>query len=198
MKQSTEQIPEEIKTELIRKSIHVTIALAPSLAAIDRSFTMFLLSGGVLLYTYLENLRREGVTIPLFSAITVQASRKRDEGRFVMGPITLGLGALLALLLYPSPASSVAIYSLAFGDGFASLVGKVAGRYRPIWLMGKSLEGSFACFVAVLMVSYRVTQRLTLSLTVAVVSTFIEALPLADFDNILIPVAAGFTVMILL
>jgi len=198
MKQSTERIPEEIKTELLRKSIHLTIALAPSLAAIDRPFTMFLLSGGILLYTYLENLRREGVTIPLISTITLRASRKRDEGRFVMGPITLGLGALLALLLYPSPASSVAIYSLAFGDGFASLVGKLAGRYRPAWLMGKSLEGSLACFVAVLMASYRVTQRLALSFAVAVVSTLIEALPLEDFDNILIPVAAGFTVMVLL
>ncbi|MEJ5188598.1 phosphatidate cytidylyltransferase [Treponema sp. J25] len=198
MKHSIEGISEEIKTELVRKSIHLMIAVAPSLAAIDRSFTMFLLSGGVLLYTYLENLRREGVSIPLISTITLRASRKRDEGRFVMGPITLGLGALLALLLYPSPASSVAIYSLAFGDGFASLVGKLAGRYRPTWLMGKSLEGSLACFVAVLLVSYRITQRLALSVVVALVTTIIEALPLEDFDNILIPVAAGFTVMVLL
>ncbi len=32
----------------------------------------------------------------------------RDRGRFVIGPVTLGLGAMLALMLYPATAAAVA------------------------------------------------------------------------------------------
>jgi dolichol kinase len=45
---------------------------------------------------------------------------------------------MLSLLLYPDPAASIAIYALAFGDGLASLVGKLVGRIRPASLWGRS------------------------------------------------------------
>ena len=62
------------------------------------------------------------------SGLTVAAARPGDAG-FVLGPATLGLGAMLALLLYPLPASAIAIYALAFGDAAASVVGMAcAGR----------------------------------------------------------------------
>jgi dolichol kinase len=122
------------------------------------------------------------------------ASRSRDENRFVMGPVTLGMGALLALLFYPSPAASIAIYSLAFGDGFASLVGKLFGRVRPAFLCGKSVEGSLACFVAVLISAWRVSWDLRIALAAAITATVVEAMPLEDYDNLALPVTVGLIV----
>jgi len=184
----------EVKAEIIRKSIHFLIALTPSMAAIHRPATMMILIIGTLCYTYWETLRFSGIHIPLISSITVMASRSRDKGRFVLGPVTLGIGASLALLLYPSPAASIAIYALAFGDGFASLIGKLFGQIRPACMWGKSIEGSLACFVAVLFTSYHVSYNYKTALFAAVTSTLVEVLPLQDYDNLAIPLIVGFVI----
>jgi dolichol kinase len=186
----------ELKTELVRKSIHFLIALSPLMASISRPFTVLFLMIGTLGYTYMENLRLSGVQVPLISSLTSMASRSRDIGRFVMGPVTLGLGALLALLLYPSPAAAIAIYALAFGDGFASLVGKFFGRLRPAFLYGKSIEGSLACFVAVLIAAYSVSQNLQVALIAALTAMIVEALPLDDYDNLALPMTVGIVVQL--
>jgi dolichol kinase len=140
----------------------------------------------------------EGIRVPFVSDLTSAASRSRDQGRFVLGPVTLGLGALLALLLYPSPAASIAIYALAFGDGFASLVGKFFGQIRPRFLFGKSLEGSGACFIAVLIAAFRVSGDLRVACIAALTAAAVEALPLEDFDNLALPVTVGLIVQFIL
>jgi dolichol kinase len=184
----------ELKTELIRKSIHFLIALSPSMAAVNLPLTVVILSIGTLVYASLETLRLSGIPVPLISSLTNMASRSRDKGRFVLGPVTLGLGALLALLLYPSPAASIAIYALAFGDGFASLIGKFFGRIRPAFLKGKSIEGSITCFMMVLVISYQVSFSYKIALIAALTAMVIEALPLEDYDNLAIPVIVGLAV----
>jgi dolichol kinase len=188
----------DVKAEIIRKSIHFLIALSPLMASLSRSFTVFFLLAGTLFYAYMETLRFSGVTVPFISSLTAAASRSRDKGRFVLGPVTLGLGALLALLLYPSPAASIAIYALAFGDGFASLIGKLFGRTRPSFLYGKSLEGSLACFTAVFIAAWQVSHSFHISLAAALTAALAEALPLDDLDNLVIPIAVGFAVQPLL
>jgi dolichol kinase len=187
----------ELKTEIIRKSIHFFIAISPSMAAVNRPLTVIILMAGTLAYTWMENLRLSGVKVPLISSLTSMASRSRDAGHFVMGPVTLGLGALLALLLYPSPAASIAIYALAFGDGFASLIGKFFGRLRPVFLCGKSVEGSLACFTAVFIAAWRVSGSLHIAAAAAFTATAVEALPLEDYDNIALPVTVGLIVRLL-
>jgi dolichol kinase len=113
-------------------------------------------------------------------------------GRFVMGPVTLGLGALLALLLYPSPAASIAIYALAFGDGLASLIGKFFGRLRPVFLRGKSVEGSLTCLAVVFLAAYRVSADIRVALIASFTAMTVDALPLDDYDNLAMPVIVGF------
>jgi dolichol kinase len=184
----------EIKTEAVRKAIHFLIALCPSMAAINRGFTMGFLMAGTLFYTCMECFRLSGVQVPLISKLTKMASRSRDDGKFVLGPVTLGIGALVALLFYPSPASTLAIYALAFGDGFASLIGKLYGSIRPPFMMGKSIEGSTACFIAVLASAFLVSHSIRTAIVAAVVATTVEALPLEDYDNIALPVSVGLVV----
>jgi dolichol kinase len=187
---------QELKTEIIRKSIHFLIALSPSMAAVNRPLTVVILMAGTLAYTWMETLRSSGVKVPLISSLTSMASRSRDMGHFVAGPVTLGLGALLALLLYPSPAASIAVYALAFGDGFASLIGKIFGRLRPAFLCGKSVEGSLACFTAVLIAAYQVSGSFRVAFAAALTAMAVEALPLEDYDNLALPVTVGLVVQL--
>jgi dolichol kinase len=187
---------EDLKTEIIRKSIHFLIAIAPSMAAINRTFTVVFLMAGTLGYTFMEYLRLSGVKIPVISSLTSMASRSRDLGHFVLGPVTLGIGALLALLLYPSPIAAIAIYALAFGDGFASIAGKFFGKWRPAFLFGKSVEGSLVCFIAVLISSYAVSGSIHISVVSAFTAMIVEAMPLDDYDNLVLPVTVGLAVQI--
>lgn len=184
-------IPEEIRIEILRKSLHLLIAFVPWIAAINLGLAVGLLTGGVLFYATCESLRMGGFSIPVISKVTALAARRRDGDRFVLGPITLGIGALLSLLLYPNPAASIAIYALAFGDGLSSLVGKSFGSIRIPFTGGKSVEGSLTCLAAVFVAAVAVTGDAPRSLAVAVAATLIEAAPMKDFDNIVLPVFVG-------
>ena len=63
--------------------------------------TTILLAAGIIVYATCESLRMSGREVPVISRVTALAARRRDAGKFVLGPITLGLGAMLALMLYP-------------------------------------------------------------------------------------------------
>ena len=180
----------EAGTETVRKSIHFLIALCPAIAAVNFPLTVSLLTAGILCYTVMEILRLSGVRVPLVSALTDMASRPGDLGRFVTGPVTLGTGALLVLLIFPAPVAYIGIYALAFGDGFAGLAGKLIGKHRPAFLFGKSIEGSLACFTATFISAYIVSKNFSITLVAAVTATAVESLPLKDYDNIFLPLAA--------
>jgi dolichol kinase len=181
----------KLRSEVFRKALHILIALVPPLAAMDRSHTALLIMGGLLFYVYAESLRFLGFQLPLISAVTKAVLRKREEGGFALGPVTLGLGALLALLLFPPMAAAAAIYALAFGDGTATLTGRFLGRIRPAFLGGKSLEGSITCFIVSAFAGFFVFYDWKAALAIGLASTVTEALPFRDFDNLLLPLAAG-------
>ncbi|HEY9595131.1 MAG TPA: phosphatidate cytidylyltransferase [Spirochaetia bacterium] len=180
-----------IQGELVRKSIHLLVAFVPTLASVNLSGTLTLLAVGTLFYAFSEASRLSGVTIPVVTDITLLASRERDRHGFVLGPITLAIGTMLSLLLYPLPAASLAIYALAFGDGFASLVGTLVRGPRIPFLRSKTVSGSLACFVAVFLITFRVTGNVTSAFIVAGSATILEAIPFGNFDNIVIPVGVG-------
>ncbi|MFQ3620158.1 MAG: phosphatidate cytidylyltransferase [Spirochaetales bacterium] len=183
----------ELKTELLRKSIHMLIALVPLLVSlVGKETTLFLLASGVLFYSYAEYSRLQGKFIPVVTRLTQAAAREADKYGFILGPITLGIGAMVSLLLYPAPASVIAIYALAFGDSISSLVGKLFGQNSFPFTKSKTLEGSFACFLLVFILTYRITGTTLPAFSVAAVATLLEAVPIKDLDNIILPMGSGF------
>jgi dolichol kinase len=186
-------VSREIRTEFIRKTIHILIALVPPLAAvIGKGPTLALLAGGVLFYTYAEIQRGRGKSVRIITRITNAAARDADfAGKIILGPVTLGIGAMVSLLLYPEPAAIIAIYSLAFGDGISSIVGKAVGRVRLPGLQGKTLEGSIACFLVVFFLAFRILHSLSAACAIAVTATAFEAVPVKDLDNIIMPMGSG-------
>ena len=192
-------LPAELRTELIRKSIHALIALVPTIAGVaGAEAALGLLAAGSIVYTYAETMRRSGRQIVVISRITALASRRRDLDRFVLGPLTLALGAMMALMLYPATIAAIAIYALAFGDGLSSVVGKFWGRTVFPFTGGKTLEGSLACMLAVLVSTYGVTGRALESFAIAVAAAVFEVLPSKDMDNFILPVGVGAVATIVL
>ena len=179
------------QVEVVRKSLHLLIALVPVLASVNLPATLSILAAGTLFYAFAEASRRQGNPILVVSDITIIASRERDRNGFVLGPVTLGLGAMLSLLLYPLPAASIAIFALAFGDGFASLIGTLLRGPKIPFLGGKTLAGSMACFAAVFLFTLRITMNPVNALVVAGAATLLEAIPAGNFDNIIIPFGVG-------
>ncbi len=185
-------VADTVSLELIRKSIHLLVALVPLLASLSVPFTLVLLGSGTLFYVFAENARRAGVQIALVSDLTLIASRTRERGKFVLGPVTLGIGAMLALMLYPMQASAIALFSLAFGDSLASVVGRTVGGWRIPHTRNKTVAGSLACFVGILALAYRSSENLTAAFCIALTGAVLEAFAADDMDNILIPVGTGF------
>jgi dolichol kinase len=185
-------VPQAFGGEVVRKALHLLIAFVPLLAGVDVRATMMLLAGGTLFYVFAERMRMDGQPVLLISDLTVIASRERDKGRFVLGPVTLGVGAMLSLLLYPSTAAAIAIYALAFGDGFASLAGKLLRSPSIPFTRNKTLAGTSACFLAVLLSTWKLTGRLSFAFSIALAATMLELIPIRDFDNLILPVGTGF------
>ena len=177
--------------ELFRKTIHICSSFVPLFLKLAYWPVIILLFLVVTGYSVCEMLRMKGYSIPLVSKITEVAARKRDENKFVLGPVTLVIGILLAALILPLESARVGIFALAFGDGLASLTGKMIGKITIPGAKGKTVAGSLACFLAVYISTFCCCKNCFVSLIVAVVAMFIEVLPLSDFDNVLIPVSIG-------
>lgn len=180
----------EIQTEVIRKSIHMMVAFVPTMARYNLILTFSALVAGLLLYSYSEFMRMRGVEIAFISRVTSAASRSRDTG-FVFGPVTLAIGTMMALMLYPEPAAAIAIYALAFGDGFSSLFGKLFGRTAIPFTGGKTYAGSSVCLVSVFFTTLAISGSVKVAVIVSIASTLIEAIPSGDLDNMLLPVGTG-------
>ena len=180
-----------MKAELARKGIHLLIAFVPLLAALNRSHTALLLMAGLLVYVWAESMRFLGFSPPLIATVTKKVLRDRERGGFALGPLTLGLGALLALILFPPKVAALAIYAVAFGDSASSLVGGFFGRLRPDFLKGKSIEGCAACFAATALAGFIVFSDWRPALAAALAALLTDLLPLEDFDNLILPLAAG-------
>ena len=177
--------------ELFRKSIHICSSFVPFFLQLAYWPVIGLLIAAVILYTISEILRSHNIEIPLISKITEIAARKRDENHFVLGPVTLVCGILIAALLLPLDYARVGIFALAFGDGLASLMGKLFGKITIPGAHGKTVAGSLTCFFAVFISTFCCCGCCFTSLLIALAALFIEVLPLADFDNMIIPPAIG-------
>jgi len=133
---------EELRIELTRKSLHVLILLCIPLLDIAPALPVVSLVVGMVIYSVSELLRHRGIMVPLIAPITERAARRRDGNRFVLGPVTLALGALFSLLIFDPLQAKIAILALGIGDSFSSLIGKSFGRIPMPFSGGKSVEGT--------------------------------------------------------
>jgi glycerol-3-phosphate acyltransferase PlsY len=98
------------------------------------------------------------------------------------------IAALISVLVFDKMIAVSALSFLVIGDTAAAVVGKRFGK-KLFW--GKSLAGSFACFVCCLLIGYALLTNEWVILAGALTATIVEALPVPMDDNMRVPIASG-------
>ncbi|HOJ63474.1 MAG TPA: phosphatidate cytidylyltransferase [Spirochaetota bacterium] len=184
-------ISRTLKKEFFRKSIHMMSAFVPLLYFYFPALVLTGLLFITLVYFISEVLRSKNINLPIISKITVLASRTRDEGGFVLGPITLSIGIFLAFTMFDYRIATIAIFALSFGDGVASLFGKIIGGVKIPLTFGKTVSGSMGAFLVLFIVYLVCGINILQAFLIAFFATIVEAIPTADFDNLILPVFVG-------
>ena len=183
----------EFLQEVRRKLVHVWAGAMPFLANIAFFPTINFLVLLVVLYTLSEVGRLNGRLVPLLGPITVACIRKGERRGVITGPITMAIGVIMSLLLFPAQVALVVIWILAFADTAATLIGKTwKGRPLP-YNRSKSVMGSLAFFLVAYLCSLLCLSPIS-ALPVALTASFLESLPLKD-DNISTPLGSGVVLM---
>ncbi len=180
-----------IKKEIFRKTIHISSAFVPYFYFFIPAVTMISMLLLTLGYFLSEIMRMNKIKIPIITEITELASRNRDDGKIILGPVTLSLGVFLSLTLFDYRVAVIAIFALSFGDGVASLYGKILRGVKIPFTSGKTVSGSMGCFLTLIFVFYSCGLSPKQSIILALFATIVEVFPTGDFDNLLIPVAVG-------
>ncbi|HOV14657.1 MAG TPA: phosphatidate cytidylyltransferase [Spirochaetota bacterium] len=180
-----------LKKELFRKTIHMLSSFIPFFYFFSQSATMVFLLFISFVYFMSEVLRFKKIRIPVIIKITELASRSRDEGKIVLGPITLSLGIFLALTFFDYRVAVISVFALSFGDGVASLFGKIIGGPKIPFTFGKTFSGTLGCFLVLTIVFFNCGLQFTQAIFLAFFASTVEAFPTGDFDNLIIPVATG-------
>jgi len=183
--------------ELRRQTAHsLSIFLIPIVGLIGTSASAVALAVALVLLTALayfrkfrEKYRELSRVEEWFEDVMYDYERRKEREAFpLQGPITLTLGILVALLVFPQHAMP-AIAVLAIADAVSTVVGKFYGRHRLPINGKKSWEGSIAFFVsAVFVLMFFAGTRE--ALLVAGIAAVVEGLPDLD-DNITIPLAVA-------
>lgn len=181
--------------EVRRKLVHIWAGAVPFLAGIAFLPTIVFLVSLTGLYTLSEVGRLNGRPIPLLGSVTMACIRNEERRRLVVGPITMALGVIMSLLLFPDNVALVVIWILAFADTAATLVGKTwKGQPLP-YNRSKTVAGSLTFFLVAYFCTLFYFPPLS-ALFVALTSSILESLPLKD-DNIFMPLGAGMVLIVL-
>jgi dolichol kinase len=172
----------------LRKLIHLSALLVPILTEVtSKTIVLTALSIIVVLYAVEEALRLKGRSVPAITSFTLRMSRPEETGRFIVRPIYLAVGVILALLLFPTRIAYASIGIVAVGDPVAAYVGERFGRrhLRP----NKTLEG----LIAGLVISFILASIIVYPVAAfagAAGAMLMELLDIPD-DNLTMPIAAG-------
>ena len=185
-----------MKIEFTRQLIHAGAGIAFAFLALhaNRNALLLLLGAGFLLGLQLSFWARKGLLKKTFlQKILATVSRKDETGFPGKGALLFLMGCIFALYLFPNPKiAAAALLALGAGDGASTLAGKRFGSIRLV--QGKTLEGSLAGIAAA---------TLALSFLFSLQTAFIAACfgMLAEYlplnDNITIPLATGFALLLL-
>jgi dolichol kinase len=201
--------PPSLASELKRKAIHLSaLAIPIGYYFVPEARSRQILLVLLLLFLLVDMLRLETPRVRwLFSTFFGDILRRHEKGGELLASTYLLFASLLTT--YAIRQKQVAIAALSFliiGDTVAALVGRRWGRVR---LFRKSLEGSLACFLSCLVVSYvlmsvpppgSTAHPVTWSalLVGSLVATIVEVLPIPLDDNFRIPLASGIAMLTVL
>ncbi|MEO6461751.1 MAG: diacylglycerol/polyprenol kinase family protein [Candidatus Eisenbacteria bacterium] len=184
--------------EIRRKAIHLSFILIPLIYFYDLLPKPIIVRGlllAVLLSIVFELMRLHDARVRFFVSRMFRDLVRRHEQKQLLGSTYLLIAAVLTIELFSKPIAVSALGALVLGDTAAALVGKTIGRVR---VLGKTLEGSIACFVVSFLFAWGVVGvEAWLAVCGALTATLFELLPIPLDDNFRIPLSMGYVMKLL-
>lgn len=198
MKQAT-QSDQNFRSELIRKSIHLSSVVIPILYLLTPRNTALLISAALMTLALLVDLGRHYFPpfTSLFNTVFGRVLRRHESdpsAKRLNGGTYVLISATLSILIFPKLIAITAFIILIVSDLSAALIGRKFGK-TPF--LGKSLEGSLAFFIsgfAVMAVTPKIDYaagEYAIGVGALLVGTIMEALPVEIDDNISVPLSVG-------
>jgi dolichol kinase len=181
-----------IWAELKRKGIHLSGLIIPlGYIFVEKKIAITFLILVNLLYFSAEALRLLSQRLNRIFLRYFSELLREEEHQKIAGSGYYVMGALVSVLFFEKKIAIMSLSFLMVGDFFAALVGMTWGKTKLIG--NKSLQGSLACFLTCLLISYFTLDfRLTLvGIVGSITATLVELFPLKINDNFAIPVLSG-------
>jgi dolichol kinase len=185
-----------IGSELKRKSIHLLMIVIP----LWYYFTpqrwgvlglIIAMTGTVVL----DLLRLTDDRLRQFFLRFFKSLIRSHEEEHLLGSTYFMIAALISVLVFDKMIAISALTFLVLGDTAAAVIGKRFGR-AAYW--GKSLAGSFACFICCLVIGFLLLDNTLVILFGALAAALSEALPVPMDDNMRVPIASGIVMQFVL
>ena len=179
------------KKELFRKFIHIFGAGIPFLTkVIDKNYVLTFLTIIIIFYLISEFLRHHGLSTLFISKITKRAQRLIETRNIIFGPVLLGIGIILTLLLFDYNIYTPSILVVSISDTLSAIIGAKIGKHQLQHLKNSSVEGSLAFFFSSFIILF-FYYPFNISIIGAFFSTLIEIIPIYNLDNLAIPLGTG-------
>ena len=178
------------RREIFRKAVHLTGAVFPLLARLNRRVTVVALLSVIAAYLLSELFRTFGLSFSVLSSVTRRAQRHSEKKGIIIGPVMLGLGIAVTIMLFRYRVYLPAVLVVAVSDSLSALVGRRFGRTHILGLKNRTLEGSLAFFLSalgILALFYPLPQ----ALLATAAATLMELVPVFNLDNFLIPLGTA-------
>ena len=180
------------KDEIKRKTFHIlSLIYVIAFWFLPRNVVLIGFLIAIVIVLIGEFVRAKNEKFNVFILKVLGGVHRATEVHKISGlPWTLS-GAFLTILLFPNKIFVLASFLyLSFGDACAALFGKTYGKHKIY--AGKSLEGTFACFCACLIVGlviflssgqFTFTNGFLFAIVGALIAAFIETIPWPLNDN---------------
>ncbi len=185
-----------IGSELKRKSIHMSMIVIPVWYYFAPSPLGVLgLIIAMTITIIFDLLRLSDDRFRKFFLHLFKSLIRSHEEEHLLGSTHFMIAALISVLVFDKMIAISALTFLILGDTAAAVIGKRFGK-KLFW--GKSLAGSFACFVCCLIIGYLLLANEWVILAGAISATIVEALPVPMDDNMRVPIASGLIMQLVL
>ena len=177
----------------LRKLIHLSALLIPILTEVtSKTVVLTAMCVTLIVYTLEEILRLKGRRLPVLTSFTLRMSRPEETAGFIIRPIYLAVGIILALVFFPISIAYASIGVVAVGDPVAAYVGGKIGRTHV--RRKKTLEGLIAGFIASFLLAALIIYPIA-AFVGSAGAMLMELLDIPD-DNLTMPIAAGAIMML--
>jgi dolichol kinase len=187
---------EKKTSEILRKSIHISSLAIPFtyryLLSYNRLLMFIMLFGILIILVGIELYRIQEPTFRKFFHSLFGITLRRHEHSDFTGATFLILSALLSVVFFKPIIAFLAMCFLSIGDTFAAVVGLSLGK-RKFVNQSKSLEGSMACFVSILIFAIIFGKELSpwVYVTGCLAATLAELWRIPLDDNLKMPLLSG-------